>query len=341
MDVRPAGNTEQARQSPLPGSPSFGRLVTDTGLTWNEFRRTLRPRYTQAWLQIGTCYLLVAIGVVLHGWVARRLGNGIGLALAPLLAVWGGYWVASLICFLHEAAHYNLHGDKTFNDRLAGLFLCPILAVDIAPYRAMHWQHHLQLGSPEDTEVSYHYAPTFRFLLEAVFGVHALRTLRRNRTSRPASSEGDCGRRTEAAAWLRAAIFHSLVLIPALLAGAASTAVAWAMAMVFAYPFFNAMRQLLEHRSSEARSTTNYAVAHHGPVNRIFGTDLFSRTFGAAGFNRHLLHHWYPAASYTTFDELESFLRRTELAPVMNEARTTYVATLRALMRTAAEPRRQ
>jgi len=33
--------------------------------------------------------------------------------------------------------------------------------------------------------------------------------------------------------------------------------------------------------------------------DRLFGDDFFSCTFGGAGFNRHLLHHWEPQISYT------------------------------------------
>jgi hypothetical protein len=77
----------------------------------------------------------------------------------------------------------------------------------------------------------------------------------------------------------------------------------------------------------------------HGPVNRLFGNGALSRTFGNAGYNRHLLHHWDPAVSYTRFDEMESFLMSTELAKVINGARATYVGTLLTLMRRAMRSR--
>jgi hypothetical protein len=67
----------------------------------------------------------------------------------------------------------------------------------------------------------------------------------------------------------------------------------------------------------------------------MFGTDFFSRYYGAAGFNRHLLHHWDPEISYTLFDEMEAFIARTPLADKVEEARTIYPDTFKAMLATA------
>jgi hypothetical protein len=125
------------------------------------------------------------------------------------------------------------------------------------------------------------------------------------------------------------------VVAAALACGLYSTALAWCVAVIVIYPFCNTMRQLLEHRALDAPPDADFTRVAHGPVNRLFGSDPLSRTFGAAGFNRHLLHHWHPAASYTRFDDLEAFLMATPLRPALDAARTTYPATWRALARRA------
>ena len=56
---------------------------------------------------------------------------------------------------------------------------------------------------------------------------------------------------------------------------------------------FATLRQLLEHRPAPGQIAG-------AAVTRMFGTDLFSRTFGGAGFNRHLLHHIEPQVSQIT-----------------------------------------
>jgi hypothetical protein len=93
---------------------------------------------------------------------------------------------------------------------------------------------------------------------------------------------------------------------------------------------------LLEHRAEDARADVDYRVTDHGAVSRMFGDSLVARTFGGAGFNRHLLHHWEPTVSYTRLAELERFLLDTDAAAVVQARRTTYGETLVRLMRGAS-----
>jgi hypothetical protein len=97
------------------------------------------------------------------------------------------------------------------------------------------------------------------------------------------------------------------------------------------FPFFGSLRQLLEHRDDAAPSTIDFQTQSHGAYTRLFGDDVFSATFGGAGFNRHLLHHWEPQVSYTNLPELEAFLQGTELKRVMDLRRTTYFEIFRRL----------
>lgn len=322
-----------AARTSFPGSPALAGLVADGYGSWETFRRGLAPRYDAVWRDVAVSYLCIGLGVVVHAAIALRAGNAVGLVLAPLAALWIGYWVAGLMCFMHEAAHFNLHADKARNDRLANLLICSLIGEQVARYRAVHWHHHLHLGDINDSEVSYHQAPTPRFVVEALCGIQALRVLTRRGVLAPDAAAAPIAGRVRGL--LRGFVLHGSVLAILVALGAWSTALAWVLAIGMIYPFANAMRQLLEHRSASAVAGVDYTRVAHGPVNRLFGTDLFSRTFGPAGFNRHLLHHWYPAASYTTFDELERFWMRSALAPRLDDARTTYWAAWRALTRSA------
>lgn len=336
MDLQPA-DTEDVG-GVFPGSPLLSGLVTDQGLAWNEFRRRLKPNYRTVWRQITLYFAGILIPYALHCWATDRLGNGVGLALLPVAALLIGFSAQALLCFVHEAAHFNIHPDKRLNDKFANLLLCPFIGGDIARYRTMHWQHHLRLGKPEDTEISYHNAPTLRFVIETMTGIHALRVWHQDRHNVSASGSLQVDA-PGVLPLLRAVVIHGLALVLPLAAGLYSSALTWVIAFAVVYPSLGAMRQLLEHRALEARVETDFRHVEHGPVNRLFGTDLFSRSFGAAGFNRHLLHHWHPSASYTCFDQLESFLRHTELAPFLDGARSTYLGTLRELRHAAVPPR--
>jgi fatty acid desaturase len=328
----PAVLSEPNLASSLPGSPRLAGVVTAAGETWAAFRLTLEPRWDVVRRDLARYYACIVGGLLAHTALVLAAGNWVGLSAAPLAGAWIGYWVHSVSNFLHEAAHFNLHPDKLRNDQLANRLLCPLVGEEIAHYRAVHWQHHLHLGDPADTEVSYRNALSPRFLIESLTGLSVLRVLRtRQRALGGSSVVGSVG------AWplLRAALLHGSVVLIALLADLPSTALAWAIAVAMVYPFCNAVRQLLEHRALDAPLDADFSRVAHGAVNRLFGTDPLSRSFGAAGFNRHLLHHWHPAASYTRFDELERFLLQTPLQPALEAARTSYWATWRALARAA------
>src|SRR5262249_47188483 len=110
-------------------------------------------------------------------------------------------------------------------------------------------------------------------------------------------------------------------------------AVAWAAGLLSVYPFFNALRQLLEHRDELADDSVNYAEVAHGRINRLFGDSLLAQAVGGAGFNRHLLHHWEPQVSYTRLADVEAFVLKTDYAELFRSRQTTYPRAFRELAR--------
>jgi len=112
---------------------------------------------------------------------------------------------------------------------------------------------------------------------------------------------------------------------------------AWLLGMFSFFPFFASLRPLLEHRDLNADSKSDYTKNDHGAFTRIFGSDMFSSTFGGAGFNRHLLHHWEPQLSYTNLSQLESFLNdsTSTLKYVIDARRSSYMETFFKLFEAA------
>jgi fatty acid desaturase len=317
----------------FPGTPVLDALRSADGQSWSEIRRSTPPRWRMVWLDLALRYLMLALGYAAACLVAARWGNVAGLLCAPFTGVWMGFWFASIVLFMHEAAHYNLHPEKARNDRLANAAVCVLVGDEIKHYRALHWKHHLHLGETNDTEVSYHWAPTARFFLETLLGVHALRVFRAHRN---AGRDADTVKDARSRDWLalaRGMALHGLVFVAPLLLGWWSVAAAWVIAVFLVFPFLSALRQQLEHRSPEASSRIDYSRVPHGAVNRMFAPTLLGRAFGSVGFRRHLLHHWDPSTSYTRFDELEAFLMGSEFAPLIDDARTSYLAVWRVLAR--------
>jgi len=320
---------ETRARTVLPGNPVLDGVVAADGKRWEDVRRSLVPRYGWVWVDIGVRYALTFAGVA----AACALGTGwdpLALAAAPVFAVWIGFWFASVVLFMHEAAHYNLHPDKSTNDRLADAFVCPLTGDAVASYRALHWQHHLHLGEPGDTEVSYHYAPTFRFLVETMVGLHALRVFERHQNG--AGQENPTAtKHARGLALARGLVVHGVIVGVLAAGGWYGGALAWILGVGVVFPYFSALRQQLEHRSFTARAEVDYNLVPHGAVNRMFGGGPLARSFGAAGFRQHLLHHWCPSVSYTNYEEIEEFFLATDLRPLVDEARTSYLGVWRRL----------
>jgi fatty acid desaturase len=124
------------------------------------------------------------------------------------------------------------------------------------------------------------------------------------------------------------------------LLGLWAAAAAWLLGVAVMFPFFGALRQLLEHRDDKAAASVDYRLTDHGAVTRMFGDGPFASTFGGAGFNRHLLHHWEPTVSYTRLKDLEAFLADTDLKDALAQRTTSYGRTFLCLFRQAANSAR-
>lgn len=88
------------------------------------------------------------------------------------------------------------------------------------------------------------------------------------------------------------AALNGAIVIVAIMMSWYILAASWTIGILVVFPFFGAVRQLLEHRGEYAHKSQDYTLIPHGEVNRMFGDGPLASTLGAAGFNRHLLHSW-------------------------------------------------
>lgn len=325
------GSTEAINDIPL---SLKGTLVDESGVPYRDFRRSLAPRWLRVWLELGAAYLvlagvLVALVLTDPAWpwaLLAALGGGLLI----------GYTMHFINCFFHEAAHYNLVPGRSRNDFVANLLMSWLFGSSIALYRRIHWQHHRALGTTMDSENSYFDALRVRYLVEGVTGMKLLRTLRQHRETESLLESNGSGPDAGAGrmAWLACAAIVN-VAITALLAfplGSPVAAVAWLIGLGIVFPFMASLRTVLEHRSEEADSRVDYQEVEHGPVNRLFGSGPLASTMGSAGFNRHAIHHWEPQLSYTRLADVEAYLLRTDVAPLVRERQTTYADTFLRLL---------
>lgn len=307
----------------------YEEVVNSEGISYAEFREKLAPRFRTVALDIvkGYFFLLsIAAAIILF---SRSFPGYSWIIILPG-AVLLGYTAAYLALFIHEAGHFNIHPDKKTNDRLATILLCLPFGLSIRSYRKIHWQHHLHLGTPQDTEVSYFHALRGLFLAETLTGIHLLKTMLRKENNQVLTRQQKRESRTMLAL---AVLFHGLVLLAAFLTANGMFAISWIAGFGIFFPFFATLRQVLEHRDELAHHATNFFKEPHGKISRLFVHTLLSSSFGSAGFTRHLIHHWDPQVSYTRLKDIEIFLEDCEkTAPLLKESRTTYRRVFRKLI---------
>jgi fatty acid desaturase/putative flippase GtrA len=303
-------------------------LMRETGGDYQRLLKSLRPAYARVWRDIGLGYaalvaLLVVVSLPAPLWVRVPAV----LAGAPLI----GYAVAFLQLFIHEGAHFNLHRDRAWNDRLTDVFVSWQVGGGVKAYRRTHFAHHSQLGGVDDTERSYFNALTGSFLIQMLTGVHAVRVFI-GRIRAPAADTPAEGAGLEGVARLTVGMIVHLALMAGLFVlGGWPPVLAWALGVGVFYPFFATLRQLLEHRSARADPRTDYSRTAHGAHTRLFRDGPLAATFGGAGFSRHLLHHWEPHISYTRLKELEVYLEGAGAGALTAAHRTTYWSALKEI----------
>lgn len=310
-------------------------LVDDNGLRYREFRRALTPRWGRVWLHITCGYM--ALAGVLAFLVVTAEWSVLGILLALLGGIVIGYTAEYLSNFFHEAAHHNIAPGHRLNDRLTNLIFAWLYWKSIQTYRQIHFQHHRALGTTMDSENSYFDALRVRYLAAGILGLKSIRTMRRwSQVERKlAERNPDQQPGTLWRLWWMCVGAGTDLAVAAILwiaFDSSLAAAAWLWGVLFVFPFFGSLRQLLEHRSPHAHSGVDYTKVDHGSVNRLFGDGPVASTLGSAGFNRHALHHWEPTVSYTRLSDLESYLQRTSLAPEIEARQTSYLDTFLRLL---------
>ena len=313
-------------------SKSFQKLrptiVNSTGVQYLDFIKTLSPRYSRLYLDIAfgyaalisTCVLVVNLppNGILPAWIAAGVG-----------ALSIGFWIAYLQLFIHEGAHFNFSPDHARSDKLCNLLIAWMIGMSVQKYRIIHFQHHRALGGVEDSEMTYFFPLNLLFIVKGVLGIRVLKVLasRNGIQAKKETARDDAGKYVGVAGLAA----HIVILIATYVFGSVWLSLAWVAGVGSIFPLFGALRPLLEHRDECADAQSNYFETDHGAYTRMFGTDFFSSTFGGAGFNRHLLHHWEPSISYTNLPEFEAYLLDTGVAPLIEMRRSSYFKTFVSL----------
>ena len=309
---------------------SFDEVTGTDGVSYAVYRNNLSPRYSKVTFDILKGYFFLLLVSALSIFAGIRFYR-FWWVIIPISSIITGYIAAYLALFIHEAGHFNIHPGKKMNDRLATVFLCLPFGLSLKSYRKIHWQHHLYLGTVQDTEISYFNALTKLFIVETLTGIHLLRTIMKKEKNPILTAEQVKNSRMMLFAGI---ILHAIIITAALLTGNWPFAVSWVLGFGVFFPFFATIRQILEHRDELAHHATDFYKQPHGKVSRLFVHTILSSSFGSAGFTRHMIHHWDPQISYTRLKDIERFLSNSEkTSGIIQSSRTSYTRVIKKLLK--------
>jgi fatty acid desaturase len=316
-------------------------LTNSSGERYVDFMRQLKPDFAVVRRDIARGYgMLIATCLAMIAALHAQVPAGVVVAFGALSI---GYWIAYLQLFIHEGAHFNLDPDRDKSDRLCNCFIGWMVGAHVQGYRIVHFQHHRALGTVDDTEVTYFFPLNMVFIVKTLLGIRALEVIaaRRRFAQTAQTKKARSAERTDTGAglglrtMLGGVAMHALIVAVLWLTGGIPAALAWVLGIGMIFPFLGALRQLLEHRADDASSGIDYSRADHGAFTRVFSGGMFAATFGGAGFDRHLLHHWEPQVSYTRLADLERFLMDTDMGRIIDARRTTYRSAFMRLFKSA------
>lgn len=318
----------------LPEELSKRNLVSSDGIRYLDFRKTLVPHYGLVWLDICLGHLTLWLSLGSLVLLNTLLPYPYYLLLIPVFSPIIGYIMHYLHLFMHEGSHYNLAKDRKLNDLLADITIGLFVGMNMKSYRPTHFNHHRHLGTPKDTEISYFDPLNIKHILKTLLGLKVISVMgaryRENRHFHGANAHAFGAY----VSLIVTVVLHGGIALTAFFLDLKTTSISWTLGVFAFFPFFGWLRTILEHRSESADSMKDYRLEEHGTINRLFGTGAIACTFGNAGFNRHLLHHWEPQVSYTRLADLEEFLLKTQEGQRLIEPhRTTYLETFTRLFK--------
>jgi fatty acid desaturase len=302
-------------------------IISSYGEKYVDFRKTLKPKYHIVWRDIVLGYVAIILLMAVSLFLEKSLTTHFWLFI-PAFSFIGGYIIAYLQLFCHEAIHFNLHPDRKLNDVIANIFLFSFVGKDIKSCRKTHWKHHYFFGTTQDPQNAYFKPLSYKLMFRILFGIHFISNILFYRIIQFKNISLNKEGISKLVMFVAGITINLGVFLICLQFSYWQTGLIWLFSLTIFFPFFSNVRQILEYRNKLADSRIDYTLVDHGKVSRMFRNDFFSRTFGGAGFNKQMLHQLDPEISYTRFSDMELFLMNCpKLWIKIYKARTSYFDT--------------
>lgn len=260
------------------------KVVLTVALLWGALFAFLELALrTNSWLVLAMCFL--AVGVLIN-------------------AV-GSYWT-------HEATHYHVARDRTWNDLLGDLFMAGPTGVTVAHYRWQHFRHHAHVNDPEaeidqSAWICLRGGNLFVQALYHLAGLHAVRTILRYRQSSNDPRKSSMPPRSIASV-VSFVVVNGAVFLRCVWADQWYMYFAMWVAPLFTIAVTIAnVGTIVEHQPSS--DVCDVGLAKLPVVTRVMRAGWIERlVFGHVGFYYHFDHHLYPGVPVHRLPELRALL---------------------------------
>lgn len=315
--------------------PGLSGITNTSGVTYGDFRKTLKVRYSQ--IQLGIVFSFLSIFMLIY--LSDKTKN---LVLLSIIAICLSLTEHRILNVLHEGSHYLLSKSRNFNDFFCNIFAGWFVLSDVDQYRITHIEHHRNLGSEFDPENAHMEKLDLTWLISLFSGFNTLR-----RMGVRTKSRNNLGPRAQAK--LRhllvpviGLLLHALVVVVVYKYLSLHVLILWVVATFVLTPALGILRNLLEHKYVEGVDAAIWyqIVGREKPedvvktvTTRTFTRSLLSRLYGSMGFTRHLLHHWDPSISFANLGLVHNFLLETPLEENLRKVDSTFTSTFIHLWR--------
>ena len=223
------------------------------------------------------------------------------LALVPALAA---AWVHQRLVseMVHEASHFNILADKTWNDRVGNWLLSYLHGYSIETYRKMHMHHHASAAffTPEDPDTNKLGIRSKKSLatalLQDITGLGAIQGYLHIMFARDSTAVAKRGLKDAIAYFLPVFLVQSALLTAGLITGMWMFYFLYLACLITLYPLLNRIRIYGQHL---AVLPDNRVTADHTTASRTIDAGLLDRLFFTSDLMMyHNEHHEKPHLPY-------------------------------------------
>ncbi|MBC7977264.1 MAG: fatty acid desaturase family protein [Myxococcales bacterium] len=284
---------------------------TRLGLDPQTLKRLSQIRPGRGLAQIALEWLAIAAAIVVSVRAAHP-------AVYVLAVFWIGARQNGLATLMHEAVHYRLLRDRTWNDRIGELLAAWPVLVTVHGFRQNHFAHHRHVNKPEDPDwvrkqnARFAYPKPAREILaitlKYLLGFYALVELTRANQAQVALP-----RRLRL---LRLAFYVSVVVASVVFDFWLGLVMYWVVPLFTYFLWIIYVRGVAEHFAG---------IEHHEELlrkTRHIEANLLERLFLAPNYiHVHVAHHLYPSVPFYNLPELHD--RLMQLPDYAERAHTT------------------